>query len=130
MYVRVACLAALALAGCSSRQEELRDDNQRLCDALTPGTTLREVDVQLRFADRVLGAECRTDWRDVPGDACAAPPAEVCELIWQWLITDPGLCNPVGAPCADYCLVRVEGRNLTGEAPMCARQFVPRQLFR
>lgn len=130
MCVRLACLAALALAGCSSRQEGLRDDNQRACDRLVPGNTLRQVDAALPFADRVPGAECRTDWRDLPVDACAAPPAEVCEITFQWLITDPGLCNPVGAPCADYCLVRVEGRDLSLDATTCAYQFVPRQRFR
>lgn len=131
-------LAALAAAaGCgSSREEELRDEWRRRCDAIVPGTTtIADADLQFRPFNPVP-FPC-----DAPGggsffpvsqpDVCAYGGAErVCE--WAWQQDTRTLCGPAGG-CTFRCTVRVMGReqafadNL--QKTICAREFLDEQPF-
>jgi hypothetical protein len=130
----------LLLAGCGkSKQHEILDQLQAECEALvTSHASFRDALIDFRAADLVEPPNgvpaCSKNLFSLPSNDTCAPASDatpVCEVAFEYLSNDPGLCSAgrcwyvcdVRMMQADY-LAALNAQDLT-LAPVCASRWVP-----
>jgi hypothetical protein len=129
----LAVLAPLVVltGGCGeSRQAKLFHEIAADCDAAAAsGMTLDQAANAFRGSD--LGPNvppiCLPDLLSIPAprtDTCgpASEQTMICQVVWEWVPTDSGLCQP-GGGCCLICEVRVRKADFDrdqGGAVICA----------
>lgn len=142
LAIATLCATALALACGKSKQERAFDNIGSICNGLV-GATLAQAAQQTGIDNAIasgVGAASSSPVCPNPptlfpsiGGTCAEPtPANPqCEVFFEWVSTDPGLCS-AQAGCCFICEMRVMQGSITttdngASTPICASRWLPRQ---